>query len=80
LSSRRAKIPLVIEFLITAVRNGELDDQLAQGPHCREVRPRQGGGIRASDEDPVVPLATSPEYRGNLVPRTSRRVVSGAVI
>src|SRR5215510_13062004 len=25
------KIPLVIDILITAVRNGELDDQLAQG-------------------------------------------------
>ena len=39
------KIPLVIDILITAVRNGELDDQLAQVKKpstAAEVRP--GGG------------------------------------
>jgi hypothetical protein len=36
--------------------------------------------MKASDEDPIVPLATIPEFRGNLMPRTSRRMMSGAAI
>jgi hypothetical protein len=35
------KIPMVIDILITAVRNGELDDQLAQAKKPPHAMPRK---------------------------------------
>jgi hypothetical protein len=47
------KIPLVIDILMTAVRNGERSTRAGEeaAAHCREVRP--AGGIKASDKEPT---------------------------
>ena len=59
------KISLVIDILITAVRNGELDDQLAQASRSL-LRDPPTRKIKASDEDPRLwPLRTMREYRAS---------------
>ena len=44
------KIPLVVDILITAVRNGELDDQLAQAKNRPLPRGPPTWEIKASDD------------------------------
>jgi hypothetical protein len=69
------KIPLVIEILKTAVRNGELDDQLAKAKKPPPAaRSAQAGG-KISDEDPLVPLADDVS-----IARTLRRKRTAAAV
>jgi len=75
------KMPLVINILITAVRNGELDEQLAQTKKpaiCAEV-PQDGviltrGGLRTVSPSPVrVPRRHMPQSFRALHPHNRRK-------
>jgi len=70
------KISLVIDILITAVRNGELDDQLAQRKKPPTTARSANAGAKSTGREPMsVPLADEAQglmvrHRSNQAERT----------